>query len=684
MGFLTPWFLAGGLAIGLPIWLHLLRKHKTTPLPFGSLMFFERRTQSSIKHRRLRYLLLFAARTALVLLLVLAFMHPYIRRQVLPGNRTNQVTVLAIDNSLSMRAGNRLDQAKQQAKSVVSGLRAGQRAQVIAFGSRPQIMSEVTDDHRTLNAGIDAIQPSDARTSFGELSRSLRSISTTLKLPLGVELYSDLQASGWPSNYNDLRLGGDIQLSPHGIEAKPMPNFTVENVVAPRRVYDAKKTRVLATIAGFSNQKATRTVSLVLNGRVVETKQAEVPENGRAAVEFLSLDVPYGRNKGEVRIDSGDSLSADDTFYFSVERADPRKALFVQEAPGSRGLLYFRAALEASGQSAFEIDPVTVDQVGNSNPTKYGFVVLNDLPTVPMQFENALREYVRGGGSVWIALGVKSSGRTKVPVSGAAISGGKYSGREGERFQAAAWLDPSHPSILKNDRWDDVKFYNTVRVTPGSSRVVAKLTDQAPLLLDEQIGEGHILTFGSTFDDLENDFPVHASFVPFVEQTARYLGRLDVGPPSVAVGSFGELRNSKEKGNAVDVVDPKGERALSLEEATKAQNIQFTIAGFYDIRRPNGRNELVAVNADRHESELTPVTQDNLALWQNTAQGGSAASEGPTGEEQKPVSLWWYVMLAVFVLAAAESLLGNQHLSVDTEAPEAAAPTRERAMSRGN
>jgi len=685
MGFLTPWFLAGGLAIGLPIWLHLLRKHKTTPLPFGSLMFFEKRTQSSIKHRRLRYLLLFAARALLVLLLVLAFAHPYVRRNVLPGNRTNQVTVLAIDNSMSMRAGNRLDQAKQEAKSVVDSLRVGQRAQVIAFGSRPQVMSEVTDDHRTLTAGIDAIKPSDARTSFAELSRSLRSIATSLKLPLGVELYSDLQQTGWPSNFNDLRLGADVQLHPHGIEAKEMPNFTVENVVSPRRVYDAKKARVLVTIAGFANKKATRTVTLLLNGRTVETKQAEVPENGRAAVEFLSLDVPYGRNKGEVRIDSGDSLPADDVFYFSVERADPRKALFVQDAPGSRGLLYFRAALEASGQSAFEIDPVTVDQVANSNPSKYAFVVLNDLPTIPASFENSLRDYVRGGGSVWTVLGVKSGGRTKTPVIGAAITGSKYSGREGERFQAAAWLDPSHPSILKNDRWDDVKFLNTVRITPGSGRVVAKLTDQAPLLVDDQIGEGHVLTFASTFDNLENDFPVHASFVPFVEQTARYLGRLDAGPASVTVGSFAELRDSKEKGTAVDVVDPKGERVLSLEEATKAQNIQFTIAGFYDIRRPNGRNELVAVNADRHESELTPVSQDNLTLWQNTAQGVSPDSGGAAGEEQqKPVSLWWYVMLAVFLLAVAESLLGNQHLSVDTEAAEGAPPVRERVASRGN
>ena len=117
MGFLTPWFLAGGLAIGLPVWLHLLRKHKTTPLPFSSLMFFEKRTQSSIKHRRLRYLLLFALRTLLVLVLVLAFAHPYVEQRILPTERTNEVTVVAIDNSLSMQAGGRLQEAKREARS---------------------------------------------------------------------------------------------------------------------------------------------------------------------------------------------------------------------------------------------------------------------------------------------------------------------------------------------------------------------------------------------------------------------------------------------------------------------------------------------------------------------------------------------------------------------------------------
>src|SRR5271157_3872680 len=105
MGFFSPWFLAGALAVGLPVWLHLLKKHKTTPLPFSSLMFFEQHIQSSIKHKRLRYLVLFALRTALVALIALAFAKPYVHQQVLPQNRAGEVSVIAVDNSLSMRAG---------------------------------------------------------------------------------------------------------------------------------------------------------------------------------------------------------------------------------------------------------------------------------------------------------------------------------------------------------------------------------------------------------------------------------------------------------------------------------------------------------------------------------------------------------------------------------------------------
>jgi len=109
VGFLAPWFLAGALAVGLPLWLHLLQQHKTTPLPFSSLMFFEKRTQSSIKHRRLKYLLLLALRIALLILLALAFANPFINTSGAAAAGGKKLVALAVDNSYSMRQGGRLD-----------------------------------------------------------------------------------------------------------------------------------------------------------------------------------------------------------------------------------------------------------------------------------------------------------------------------------------------------------------------------------------------------------------------------------------------------------------------------------------------------------------------------------------------------------------------------------------------
>ena len=90
MGFFTPWFLAGAAAVGLPIWLHLLKRHKTDPKLFPSLMFFEFRETSSVKHRRLDHILLFVLRTLMLLLLALLFASPFIRRSAAASHGENR------------------------------------------------------------------------------------------------------------------------------------------------------------------------------------------------------------------------------------------------------------------------------------------------------------------------------------------------------------------------------------------------------------------------------------------------------------------------------------------------------------------------------------------------------------------------------------------------------------------
>src|ERR1700693_1025501 len=153
MGLLAPWFLAGIAALGIPFYVHLLRRHTTIPHVFSSLMFFERRTQSSIKHRRLRYLVLLALRTLLLLLLVLAFANPFINRSAANMN-SEKLLLLVIDNSFSMRAGTRLADAKREALSVLSSRRPSDRAQVMAVGSQLQVLSQPSQDAGNLRPAL--------------------------------------------------------------------------------------------------------------------------------------------------------------------------------------------------------------------------------------------------------------------------------------------------------------------------------------------------------------------------------------------------------------------------------------------------------------------------------------------------------------------------------------------------
>src|SRR5579862_9185709 len=670
MGFLAPWFLAGAAAVGLPIYLHLLRRHSTTPTPFSSLMFFEARTQSSVKHRRLRYLLLLSLRMALLALLALAFANPFIYRSA-ASMTSDRLLLVVVDDSFSMRAGTRLADARRDALALLASKKANDRAQVVALSSQLHELTQPTLDAGALREAVNSIQPGDSRANFGELASAMRSLAESVRTPVELHLFSDMQKTAMPASFAELTLPANFSLVLHPVVKDAAPNWTVESVNAPGQVWDPKKTRVQAVIAGYDTPAGKRTVSLVVNGKTAATRSVDVPANGRASAEFDSLDVPYGLTRCEVRIDSADSFPADDVFLFAVERSDPQRVLFVHDPSDSRSPLYFGSALAAAAEAAFNMDTVTVDKVANVDPSRFAFVVLSDVLTLPASFEESLTRYVRSGGSVFIAAGTSAARRPRLPLLGGSVLDTRYYSREGERFLTVGDVDPSYPSIEKADRWAGVKFYFSVRVDTTGSRVVAKLTDQTPLFLEKKVGEGRVLLLASGLDNLTNDFPLHPDFVPFVEQTARYLSGLAQRSGARVVDSFLELRTAKEQAVGVEVVDPDGRRPLSLQEATSAQSYQLTRAGFYQLRLADGRQDLVGVNADRRESDLDVIAPDVLSLWRGSGSKESQSASTPVDaqEQDKPYSLWWFVILLVLATALAESFLSSRYLGVQREEP---------------
>jgi hypothetical protein len=669
MGFLSPWFLLGAAVTALPIYLHLLRRHTTTPHPFSSLMFFEQRTQSSIRHRRLRYLLLLAFRLAVLVLLALAFANPYIKRTV--ASSKDRRMLLVVDQSFSMRAGSRLADAKREALSVLSSHNPAEPTQIATLGSELHVLTQPVEDSAQLRAAVEGIKPGDSRANFGELARAVRSILEATRTPIELHLFSDMQKTDMPASFAEMALPPEVSLVLHSVAKDTQPNWTIESVHAPGQVWDPQKAHVEVVIAGYHTPAAARMASLIVNGKTIDSRKVDVPAGGRATVEFPSLNVPYGWSRCEVRIDSADTLAADDTYLFAVNRSDPQPVLFVHESTDTRSPLFFGGALSSAAEASFTVDSVSVDHVSSTTLSKYAFVVLSDVISLPPQFENDLVRYVRSGGSVLIAAGTSAAHRARIPVLDDKIVEARDYSRDGERFITVGEVDTSHPSLESSGGWAGVKFYYAVAVDPSSSRVIARLADQTPVLLDKKIGEGHSLLFASGLDDLTNDFPVQPVFVPFVKQVARYLSGTEDQIGSRLVDSFLELRTTKDEAVSVEVIDPAGQRPLSLKQAASAQSYQLTTAGFYTVRLANGKEELVGVNADRRESDLEPIPDDVLALWSGTSNSDSRQQINleEHQDQQRPRGFWWYAMLLVLAAALGESLLAARYLVTQAEKP---------------
>src|SRR5436190_11815872 len=104
MGLLAPAFLAGLLAVAIPVIVHMIHRERRETLAFPSLMFLRKIPYRSVRRQKLRHLLLLALRCLAILIVVAAFARPFFERRLAPsaGAASGREVVLLIDRSYSM------------------------------------------------------------------------------------------------------------------------------------------------------------------------------------------------------------------------------------------------------------------------------------------------------------------------------------------------------------------------------------------------------------------------------------------------------------------------------------------------------------------------------------------------------------------------------------------------------
>jgi hypothetical protein len=622
---------------------------------FSSLMFLEPGEPRRVLAKKLQYLLLLALRIGVLVLLALAFAEPAIFRAPQAGGADGaRQHLIVLDGSASMGYGDRFQRARSAANDVLDSLGSEDRAQLVLAGRVFEVLGPATADVAALRQTLNTAEPGLFRLDYGQLMRSIDGVLRTAELPVVLDLVTDAQASAMPARFGELAPRRPAEIVIHDVTDGAAENWAIDSFGA-----SPVSGELTASVRSFAADAATKTLTLIHNGSEVAEQTVAVDAGGRAQATFAPLDLEEGANRVEVTLAPADDLSADDRRYLAVKRPEPREALVVAPDVEGRAALFTSAALETLTTLAITAD-VRPSPVGDPPLTAYSFVVVTDIGVLDGAQAAALQDYLTNGGRALLATGPRSAGLVTLPVTGQTLRTNPQMGNA--TSVAIGEVDASHPALRGVDELRAANFSRYVNVEPATEdRVLLRLADGTPLLLERTIGAGRVLLITSSLGREWNDLPVQPAFVPLMAGIANHLlggagftSEADLGS-TLAVRALG-LTGGR-------IFDPRGAAALNL--GAGSDDVLLDQVGFYEVVG-GGATEVVAVNFDPRESDLAPIEAATLERWRGLGvrAGDQAQTAVVAAEEPVASSLGPWLVLLLIGLVIVESMVGNWHLRI--------------------
>jgi hypothetical protein len=610
VSFLFPAFLLGALAIAIPIALHFLRRDVAPEVPFSAVRLLRRSPVERAPRRRLRDLLLLAARVAALALLALAFARPYATGAAGAAG----LHVVAIDRSFSMAGGGRFDEALRLAREAIDTVPAGHRVAIVAFDDRADVVAS-PGGAADARAALANLQPGYGATRYASVFA--RAVELADGAGGRLVVLTDLQRSGWEDERR-ATLPSAFELDVRDV-GPPPPNLAVVDVQVERE-------RVVATIR---NSGPARDGTLRLVHGNAEVRTASFAAGADATVHVPIAWRPPGTGVLAVRVDDPGEISADDTRYVLLDAAD-RSAIMIITPPGvAQAGFYVSRALDA----AFQDEGTRVRVV--AAPDASGLVDAGDgLSAVVLLSTRGLDRRAREG----IAARVRSG--TGLMVAAApevepdvlsTIFGWQPrlsivdQPRQGVTLAAT---DLRHPifrpfgALLAN--LGHVQVTRAWTVQADGWDVVARFTDGSPAVLERREGRGRVVLFASDVDRRWNDFPVHAVFVPFMAESVRYA--------------------------AADTTIARESRVATAPAGIPAE------PGFHELS--DGR--AVVVNVDPRESSAATLALDEFeGMLDRISLVAPEGDDGRAREAESRQGWWRYGLILMLATLVVESFVGR-------------------------
>jgi hypothetical protein len=673
MGFLAPAFLAGLVALSVPVLIHLTHRPRSETIAFPSLMFLQRIPYRSTRRQTLRHWLLFALRSVAFALLALAFARPFFESAsraaiVSSGARTR---IVMLDRSGSMGYGDRWRRGLAAARGSVAELGPQDRASLILFAATAESTGDPAADRARITAALDAAQPGFGVTRYAPALRIAAEMLEASTLPRReVVLITDFQKTGW-DGADDVRLPEGTTLRWVDLADRDASNVAITGVDL-NRDYELGRERV-AVSARLVNKGARPVpdleVALEVDGRTVRQQKVSLGPNTSATATFDAFPLPTAPARGTVRVPP-DSLPQDDAFHFVLAPGGDVPVLVLQagRAPDRRSL-YLRHALAIGHRPRFRVEVGDAAQFGAADLDPDPVVILNDVPLPGGLAGRRLREHVEKGGGLVVVLGEQSAASAWQGEAATMLPGpfGPAVDRSSDWGGTLAYLDYAHPvfELFRGPRSGDFSSARFFRYRPLEAKdgVLARFDDGTVALAEKKVEKGRVLVWTSTLDTFWNDLALQPVFLPFLHQLVRHVAGHVEARPWYTVGEALDLSTEPELARGAAVIAPSGEK-WRLDAGR--HGVELAAPGFYEVRSLDGGGgaRSFAVNVDSSESDLAALDPEELAgAVTQTGEGRLARRSEPsptTEDKEGHQALWRYLLIGALLFLTVDTVLSNR------------------------
>ncbi|HRP09351.1 MAG TPA: hypothetical protein PLL69_12780, partial [Gemmatimonadales bacterium] len=163
-------------------------------------------------------------------------------------------------------------------------------------------------------------------------------------------------------------------------------------------------------------------------------------------------------------------------------------------------------------------------------------------------------------------------------------------------------------------------------------------------------GEGRVAVLTIPVDGRRGDFQLQPVFVPAIRGLAEWLSRAGSEPLYITSGSSWQL----PAGLVTPVIrSPAGDLA---RPSGTSRFLTFREAGIHEVAGEGGAVTLVAVNPPASESDLAPISADELLLGVEEVDAVAGAVPAAIGQANEASQQWWrwiLVMLLVILIVEA-------------------------------